>query len=62
MTTCYDDNLVIYHRFKVDFTCSACEEVQHVDGTLNDILCGLREAGWPICPECGDDMDFYVMN
>jgi hypothetical protein len=45
------------HIFDVEFTCNMCNEVHHRNGKIADILSNLREPGWPICPECGDDME-----
>ena len=47
--------------FEVSFVCPVCKETQYFSGTINDILSVLNEIGWPICAECGDDMDFEVI-
>ncbi len=48
------------HSFDIKFTCtravSECDEVQHMEGNINNILDNICGSGWPICPECGDDM------
>jgi len=45
------------HVFDVELTCSKCEKVAHLKMNITTILSCLRESGWPICPECGQDMD-----
>ncbi len=50
------------HKFDVEFTCNNCREVQHHEGTLEVLLSDLYTSGWPICPECGDDMEHNVCN
>jgi len=48
--------------FDIEYRCDECQEATTFEGTINDILCEMSTAGFPICPECGDDMDFYIMN
>lgn len=54
------------HSFDIEFTCSRsvsnCHEVQHLTGTISEILSSLCESGWPMCPECGDDMEDCVVD
>lgn len=51
------------HIFKIKLTCSECigNEVQHIEGTIADILSEIHDAGWPICPDCGWDMEESVV-
>lgn len=51
---------MVLQYFDIEFTCPECEQVQHIEGIINTILSIIMEAGWPICPECGSDMDFCV--
>lgn len=46
----------------VEFTCNSCHEVQHIRGTLDSLLGELNCSGWPICPECGEDMEWCVVS
>lgn len=46
---------------EIEFTCPECEEVQRIEGKLADILSEMHESGWPICPECGTDMEENVL-
>ena len=49
------------HIFNIEFTCDKCRQVQHIKDIISDILSNIRHSGWPICPECGDDMDENVV-
>lgn len=48
------------HIFDIKFTCSRsvseCDEVHHMKGNISDIVDNMYESGWPLCPECDDDM------
>lgn len=47
-------------EIRVEFKCHECVEIQNFDGSLEELLFNLRDSGWPICPECGEDMDMEV--
>ena len=49
------------HIFDIEFTCFDCEEVQHVKEKIATILSDIQNDGWPICPECGNDMEESVV-
>lgn len=51
----------IDYIFHVKYTCPKCEAFQYGIGTIACILSTISELGWPICPECGDDMDESVI-
>jgi len=44
----------------VKFTCPGCQKEQLVDSSIEDILATIKLVGWPICSECGFDMDFNI--
>jgi len=46
--------------YDIEFTCSRCEQVEHIEGNVCSILGTISESGWPICPECGEDMGYGV--
>jgi rRNA maturation protein Nop10 len=46
--------------YNIKFTCPECDETQNMQETITGILSSIRDSGWPICPECGDDMDFDI--
>ena len=50
------------HVFNIEFSCPKCKEVQRVEGKIVDVLGGMCESGWPICPACGDDMENQVVS
>jgi transcription elongation factor Elf1 len=56
-----DEKHASNHVFDIEFTCDECEEVQHINEKISDILSELSDSGWPICPECGHDMEFSVV-
>lgn len=49
------------HIFDVRFICEECDQVQHIKETIEDMLSSLQECGWPICPECGIDMEYNAL-
>lgn len=48
------------NEVKVEFKCHKCVEEQNFSGTLEELLLGIRDSGFPICPKCGDDMEVIV--
>jgi len=44
----------------VDFWCpdNECNTKQTIEGSVEQVLASIQEAGWPICSECGSDMEF----
>lgn len=50
------------HTFHVDFTCSNpnCEVTQTFDGKFDELLGLMRESGWWLCWECGEEMNYNV--
>ena len=48
------------HVFTIRLSCTECEETDTITGTIESILSGIGHAGWPICAECGKEMDFSV--
>lgn len=48
------------HVFRIEFKCTKCDELQMIEKKISDILSDICEAGWPICQECGDDMEANV--
>lgn len=48
------------HVFLIDFMCPDCEKFQEMEGRIENLLSEIFCAGWPICPDCGMDMEFEV--
>lgn len=48
---------------KIKYFCEDnCDDPQHIQYMdLDDLLSGIRESGWPICPECGRDLDYEIL-
>lgn len=52
--------LPVKHSFSIGLECPECGDVEEMCGTIEEILGSMSHVGWPICPECGSDMEYYV--
>lgn len=54
----------VQHSFLIEFKCPDClspiKGIDKIRGTIEEILGSIFDGGWPICPECGLDMEFNV--
>ena len=47
------------YQFIIRFTCANCLDYNRtIPFTIQDLLSELREVGWPICGNCGDDLEY----
>ncbi len=42
------------------FVCNACLDIEQniMYNALDDLMSSMQVLGWPICPECGEDMEW----